>query len=253
KKFKKMEPKVTKFDLIILGASGFTGKYVLKEALKFLNNSSQSQSQSPLNSIAIAGRNPTKLSQTLKWASNPNPPPTITILPADTSDPSSLRSLCSQTRLILNCVGPFRLHGETVVSACVDSGCDYLDICGEPEFMERMESDYHDRAGETGSLVVSACGFDSVPAELGLLFNSLQWVGPAVPNRVEAYVSLESRKRIVGNFATYESAVLGVANAKDLQAFRRSRPRRRPRPQIPGPSPSKGQTIEHQKKIGFGQ
>ncbi|KAI5432155.1 hypothetical protein KIW84_036050 [Lathyrus oleraceus] len=165
-------------------------------------------------------------------ASNPNPPPTITILPADTSDPSSLRSLCSQTRLILNCVGPFRLHGETVVSACVDSGCDYLNICGEPEFMERMESDYHDRAGETGSLVVSACGFDSVPAELGLLFNSLQWVGPAVPNRVEAYVSLESRKRIVGNFATYESAVLGVANAKDLQGFRRSRPRRRPRRQV---------------------
>ncbi|CAK8540681.1 unnamed protein product [Lathyrus sativus] len=243
-----MEQNVTKFDLIILGASGFTGKYVLKEALEFLNNSSQSQSS--LTSVAIAGRNPTKLAQTLKWASNPHPPPIIPILPADTSDPSSLRSLCSQTRLILNCVGPFRLHGETVVSACVDSGCDYLDICGEPEFMERMESDYHDRAGETGSLVVSACGFDSVPAELGLFFNSLQWVGLSVPNRVEAYVSLESRKRIVGNFATYESAVLGVANAKDLQAFRRSRPRR-PRPQIPGPSPSKGRTIEHQKKIGL--
>ncbi|CAK8540682.1 unnamed protein product [Lathyrus sativus] len=123
-----MEQNVTKFDLIILGASGFTGKYVLKEALKFLNNSSQSQSS--LNSVAIAGRNPTKLAQTLKWASNPHPPPIIPILPADTSDPSSLRSLCSQTRLILNCVSPFRLHGETVVSACVDSGCDYLDICG---------------------------------------------------------------------------------------------------------------------------
>ncbi|CAI8591866.1 unnamed protein product [Vicia faba] len=247
-----MEENAAKFDVIILGASGFTGKYVLKEALKFLNNqSSSSSSQSPLTSIAIAGRNPTKLSQTLKWSSHPNPPPSIPILPADTSDPSSLRSLSSQTRLILNCVGPFRLHGEPVVSACVDSGCDYLDICGEPEFMERMESDYHDRAYETGSLVVSACGFDSVPAEIGFFFNSLQWVGPAVPNRVTAYLGLESGKRIVGNFATYESAVLGVANAKDLQVFRRSRTRRRARPQIPGPSPSKGQTIEHQKNIGL--
>ncbi|WJX75275.1 hypothetical protein P8452_58824 [Trifolium repens] len=243
-----MEPNATKkFDLIILGASGFTGKYVLKETLKFLNN----QSSSSLNSIAIAGRNSTKLAQTLQWASKPNqPPPTLPILTADTTDPTSLRSLCSQTRLILNCVGPFRLHGEPVVSACADSGCDYLDICGEPEFMERTEANYHERAVETGSLVISACGFDSVPAELGFLFNSVQWVGSEVVNRVEAYVSLESEKRMVGNFATYESAVLGVANAHNLQAFRRSRPRR-PRPQIPGPSPLKGETIEHQKKIGL--
>ncbi|AES77540.1 probable mitochondrial saccharopine dehydrogenase-like oxidoreductase At5g39410 [Medicago truncatula] len=240
-----MEPNATKFDLIILGASGFTGKYVLKEALKFLNTSS-----SPLTSIAIAGRSPTKLAQTLQWASKPNPPPSLPILHADTTDPSSLRSLCSQTHLILNCVGPFRHHGEPVVAACTDTGCDYLDICGEPEFMEKTEASYHQRAVETGSLVVSACGFDSVPAELGLLFNSVQWVGEAVVNRVEAYVGLESEKRMVGNFATYESAVLGVANASNLHKFRRSRPRR-PRPQIPGPSPTKGDTIEHQKKIGL--
>ncbi|KEH21635.1 hypothetical protein MtrunA17_Chr7g0218121 [Medicago truncatula] len=116
--------------------------------------------------------------------------------------------------------------------------------------MEKTEASYHQRAVETGSLVVSACGFDSVPAELGLLFNSVQWVGEAVVNRVEAYVGLESEKRMVGNFATYESAVLGVANASNLHKFRRSRPRR-PRPQIPGPSPTKGDTIEHQKKIGL--
>ncbi|KAK7273354.1 hypothetical protein RIF29_14403 [Crotalaria pallida] len=236
-----------RFDLIILGASGFTGKYVVKEALRFLNTPSSS---SPLISIALAGRNPAKLTHTLQWASHPNPPPPLPILTADTTDPSSLRSLCSQTSLILNCVGPFRLLGDPVVAACADTGCDYLDICGEPEFMERMEANYHARAAETGSLVVSACGFDSVPAELGLMFNSRQWVGPAVPNRVEAYVSLESERRIVGNFATYESAVLGVANASKLQELRRSRPRRA-RPVIPGPPPAKGETIENQKKIGL--
>ncbi|KAK4271950.1 hypothetical protein QN277_020565 [Acacia crassicarpa] len=232
------------FDLIILGASGFTGKYVVREALKFLNTPS-----SPLKSIALAGRNPTKLFEALKWASRPDSPPSIPILTADTTDPPSLHRLCGQTKLIVNCVGPFRLYGEPVVAACAETGCDYLDICGEPEFMERMEAKYHEKAMETGSLVISACGFDSIPAEMGLMFNSRQWEAPSVPNRVEAYLSLESDKRIVGNYGTYESAVLGVANAKKLQELRRSRPRKA-RPVIPGAPPPK-EVIEHQKKIGL--
>lgn len=157
--------------------------------------------------------------------------------------------MASQAKIILNCVGPFRLYGDPVVAACVESGCDYLDICGEPEFMERMEAVYHEKAVDKASLVVSACGFDSVPAEFGFMFNCKQWVDPAVPNRIEAYLSLESDKRIVGNFGTFESAVLGVANADKLAALRRSRPRRA-RPQIPGPAPEKGSTIEHQQELG---
>lgn len=233
------------YDLVILGASGFTGKYVVKEALKFLNTPT-----SPLKSLALAGRNPSKLAEALKWAAHPNSPPPIQILSADTTDSASLRRLCAQTRLVLNCVGPFRLYGEPVVAACAETGTDYLDICGEPEFMERVEAKYHDKAVETSSLVVSACGFDSVPAEIGLLFNSRQWTGPAVPNRVEAYLSLESDKKIVGNIGTYESAVLGVANAQKLVELRRSRPKRA-RPVIPGPPPPKGPTIEHQKEINL--
>ncbi|CAL0314746.1 unnamed protein product [Lupinus luteus] len=238
-------PKSHRFDLIILGASGFTGKYVVREALKFLNNPS-----SPLKSIAVAGRNATKLAQTLQWAAQPNPPPSLPILTADTTDPPSLRALCTQTSLIINCVGPFRLYGEPVVAACADTGCNYLDICGEPEFMERMEANYHNRAVETGSLVVSACGFDSIPAELGFIFNSRQWVSPAVPNRIEAFVSPGSEWTSMGNFGTYESAILGVANADKLQELRRSRPRRA-RPVIPGPPPSRGETIEKKKELGL--
>ena len=209
------------YDLIILGASGFTGKYVVKEALKFLNTPS-----SPLKSVALAGRNKAKLTQTLKWATHPDPPPPIPILIADTNDVSSLRHLCAQTKIILSCVGPYRLYGESVVACCTEIGTDYLDITGEPEFMELMEAKYHEKAVGTGSLVVSACGFDSVPVEIGLLFNSRQWVDPALPNRVEAYLSLESDKKIAGNIGTYESAVLGVANAHKLRELRRSRPKR---------------------------
>ncbi|CAL0299054.1 unnamed protein product [Lupinus luteus] len=235
------------YDIVILGASGFTGKHVLKQLLKFFNNPS-----SPLNSIAIAGRNPSKLTQTLHWATRPDPPSTtasIPIIAADTADPHSLRSLCLQTRLLLNCVGPFRRHGEPVVSACVETGCDYLDITGEPEFMERVEERYHEKGVKMGSLVVCACGFDSVPAELGFLFNSRQWVGNEVPNRVEGFLSVESEKRVVGNFGTFESAVIAVSDVKKLREIRRTRPVRS-RPVIPGPPP-KGEIIEHQKKIGL--
>ncbi|KAK6129205.1 hypothetical protein DH2020_037035 [Rehmannia glutinosa] len=231
------------YDIIIFGASGFTGKYVVREALKFLNTPN-----SPLKSLALAGRSPSRLSVALKWASGPNPPPKIPLLTADTSDPSSLIRLAAQAKIILNCVGPFRLYGEPVVSACVESGCDYLDICGEPEFMERMEASYHEKAVEKGSLVISACGFDSVPAEIGLLFHSRHWAGPSAPNRVEAYLSLDSDKKLVGNFGTYESAVLGVANSNKLVELRRSRPKRA-RPAIPGPAPPKGSIIEHQKQL----
>ncbi|CAA7055432.1 unnamed protein product [Microthlaspi erraticum] len=233
------------YDIVILGASGFTGKYVVREALKFLQTPS-----SPLKTLALAGRNPTRLTQSLQWAAHPNPPPSsVAILTADTSDPDSLRRLCTQTKLILNCVGPFRIHGDPVVAACADSGCDYLDISGEPEFMERMDAKYHERAEETGSLIVSACGFDSIPAELGLFFNSKQWEPPSVPNHIQAYLSLESDKKIAINFGTYESAVLIVANSGDLKQLRRSRPRR-PRSSIHGP-PAKGAILENQKKIGL--
>ncbi|KAL9233746.1 hypothetical protein vseg_008702 [Gypsophila vaccaria] len=232
------------YDIIILGASGFTGKYVLKESLKFLN-------KSPLTSLAIAGRNPHKLAQSLSWASAQAQPHNIPILTADTTSAASLTRLASQCRVLLNCVGPFRHHGAAVVRACIEAGCDYVDICGEPEFMERVEVGSHCEAVEKGSLVVSGCGFDSVPAELGLLFNSRQWVGHhEAVNAVEAYLSLESQRSIVGNFATYESAVLGVAHANDLRILRRSRPRK-PRPLIPGPPPPKGPTIEHQKELGL--
>ncbi|KAK1438908.1 hypothetical protein QVD17_04720 [Tagetes erecta] len=237
----------TTYDIIIFGASGFTGKYVLKQALKFLN-----LPNSPLKTLALAGRNHSKLSKTLAWASpSPSQYPTIPIIIADTTNPSSLRRMASQAKLVLNCAGPFRIHGTPVVDACVEIGCDYLDICGESEFIERVEAVYDEKAVENGSLVVSACGVDSVPAELGFLFNLKQWVWPAVVNGVEGYMNVESEKRVVVNYATYESAVLGVANVDELKELRRLTRRKRGRPKIAGRAPTKGPIIEHQTKIGL--
>ncbi|PVH65171.1 hypothetical protein PAHAL_2G436400 [Panicum hallii] len=237
------EPEV--FDVVIFGASGFTGKYVIREALKFLSPSS------PLRSLAVAGRSRDRVAAALRWAAAPAPPPEgVAILVADAADPASLAALASRARVVLSCAGPFRLHGHAIAAACAAAGADCLDISGEPEFMERVEAELHEPAAKSGSLIVSACGFDSVPAELGFLFHSRQWEPPSAPVTVEAYVSLQSTKRIVGNIGTYESAVLGVANAGQLQALRRSRPRR-PRPNIPGPPPPKGSLIEGHNPLGM--
>ncbi|KAF2299365.1 hypothetical protein GH714_031728 [Hevea brasiliensis] len=198
------------YDVAILGASGFTGKYVVREALKFLNIPS-----SPLKSLALAGRKPTKITHALNWASHPQ---------HSSSDPYP------QSRHYYPFFHPSSLHPNQAHSqlrwTLLPLWCDYLDISGEPEFMERMEMKFHENAVETGSLVVSACGFDSVPAELGWMFNSRQWVSPAVPHQIEAYLSMESEKRIVLNFGTYESAILGVSTMEELQDLRLSRPKR---------------------------
>ncbi|ERN10291.1 probable mitochondrial saccharopine dehydrogenase-like oxidoreductase At5g39410 [Amborella trichopoda] len=248
------EEEPEKVDIMILGASGFTGKYVIREALKFINSSpssfSPSSSSSPPLKLGLAGRSKPKILSALKWASSPSPPPGIPIFEADVSNPLSLSSLCKQTRLLLNCVGPFRLYGEPVVSECIRAGIDYLDITGEPEFMEKIEALYHEKAVQSNSLVISACGFDSVPAELGFVFNSRQWEPPSILNSIDAYLVLESDKRIVGNVGTLESAILGLSSFDELQRLRRSRPKR-PRPQIPGPPTSKGELIQHQKSVGL--
>ncbi|GJV92058.1 probable mitochondrial saccharopine dehydrogenase-like oxidoreductase [Tanacetum coccineum] len=135
------------YDVIIFGASGFTGKYVVKEALKFLSSPS-----SPLKTLALAGRNTKKLSETLAWASTSPLDRPIPFVIADTSNPASLHHMATQAKLILNCAGPFRYHGERVLNACVDVGCDYLDISGESDFIKRMEVVYHERAVKNGSL-----------------------------------------------------------------------------------------------------
>ncbi|KAJ0704223.1 putative saccharopine dehydrogenase, NADP binding domain, NAD(P)-binding domain superfamily [Helianthus annuus] len=230
------------YDMIIFGATGFAGKYIIREALKFLGTQN-----SPLKTLALAGRSYSKLSEALKWASSSTSHSTIPLLIADTSDPHSLLHMASKAKLVLNCVGPFLLHGDPVVAACVEAGCDYLDICAETEFMETMEVVYHEKAVKKGSLVVSACGFDSIPAELGYFFNSRQWVSPAVPNQVEAYLSLESEKKVVVNFGTLESLVWREVYDNKLVELHGLRPKRT-LPQIPG---SEGSPIEHQKKIGL--
>eukprot|EP00850_Spirogloea_muscicola_P020332 SM000212S06925 [mRNA] locus=s212:190563:193062:- [translate_table: standard] len=115
---------------------------------------------------------------------------------ADVADARSLAALCEQTDIVLSCVGPFRYYGEPVVKACVEVGCDYVDVCGEPEFMEWMEIQYHEAAQQSNTLIVTACGFDSIPADLGVVFTARQFPPSSIPHSVDSFLTIKATKRM---------------------------------------------------------
>ncbi len=91
---------------------------------------------------------------------------------ADVSQPLELQEIFSKTKLVLNCTGPYRFLGAPIVEACITCGTDYMDISGEPQFLEQSFLNYHEAASVKNVLVLHACAFDSVPADLGSLFVS---------------------------------------------------------------------------------
>ena len=148
------------YDFTIYGATGFTGKLVVEYAINQYGNNSDI-------SWAIAGRNNEKLEEV---KDNFNLPPDIGIMIVDSNDQASIDAMISQTKCVLTTVGPYQLYGEKIITSCISSGTDYVDLCGEPGFMHKIISEYSDEAKQTGSRIVFSCGFDSIPFDLGVLF-----------------------------------------------------------------------------------
>ena len=141
------------FDLILVGATGFTGELTAR----FLESQKTER-------WAIAGRNKAKLEAVRDKLS-----PSAEMIVADTSDFSSAKDLVHQGKVILSTAGPFAKIGTPLVRACVELGRDYVDITGEVHWMRNMIDQYHESAQSTGSRIVHTCGFDSVPSDLGVM------------------------------------------------------------------------------------
>jgi len=148
------------FDVVIYGATGFTGKLVVEYMQeKYGNDESVSW--------AIAGRSKEKLiavSEDLKVGSN------VPHLLVDSNDTDSIVSMVQQAKCVLTTVGPYQLYGANILQQCVIHGVDYVDLCGEPGWMHEMINEYSDQAKETGARIVFSCGFDSIPFDLGVYF-----------------------------------------------------------------------------------
>jgi len=150
--------KQREFDVVIFGATGFTGKLVAEYFQAEYGNDDNV-------SWAIAGRNESKLQQVKEELGISD---SVTSIVADGDDDAALDALTKRTQVVLTTVGPYQIYGEKLLSACVENGTGYTDLCGEPAWMHQMINKYEDSAKETGANIVFSCGFDSVPFDLGV-------------------------------------------------------------------------------------
>ncbi|AWE53412.1 saccharopine dehydrogenase family protein [Streptomyces nigra] len=200
------------YDIVLFGATGFVGvltaEYLAAHAPEGLR-------------WAIAGRSKAKL-EALR-AALPDAAG-VDVLEADVADPASVRRLAGQARVVASTVGPYVPYGEDLVAACADTGADYLDLCGEPEFVDLTYVRHDARARETGARLVHACGFDSVPHDLGAYFTVRQ-LPEGVPLTVDAYVTADA----AFSGGTFASALGQFARGRQMAAAARDRARHEPR------------------------
>ncbi|XP_047518020.1 saccharopine dehydrogenase-like oxidoreductase isoform X1 [Pieris napi] len=202
---------MSRLDLVIFGATGFTGKHVVMEMNRQLK-------RYPL-SWGIAGRSQAKLEEVIKEAAQKTGSDvSASVIIADVNDEKSLKNMCSQAKVLVNCCGPYRHYGEAVVKAAIESKTHYVDIAAEPIFIESMYLKYNQAAREAGVYVISACGFDSIPTDLGVVFLENNFGG--IVNSVESYITADVSKHLVGgamvNYGTWESLIYGILDFNKL-------------------------------------
>src|SRR5215471_7381782 len=149
-----------KFDIVVYGATGFTGQLVAEYLAAHYKNDKELK-------WAMAGRSLDKLKSVRDAIGAPADTPLIV---ADASDAASLKAMVAQTKSVITTVGPYQLYGGDLLAACVASGTDYIDLCGEPVWMRQMIDKHEAEAKASGARIVFSCGFDSVPFELGAFY-----------------------------------------------------------------------------------
>src|SRR5674476_607110 len=150
----------SKFDIVVYGATGFTGQLVAEYLAAHDTGKGAPK-------WAMAGRSLDKLASVRAAI---GAPADTQLIVADASDPASLKAMVAQANLVLTTVGPYQLYGSELVALCAATGTDYLDLCGEPIWMRQMIDKHEAAAKASGARIVFSCGFDSVPFELGAFF-----------------------------------------------------------------------------------
>lgn len=192
------------YDLIIYGATGFTGRLA---TLYMMQHGTADQLR-----IAIAGRNEDKLRQ-LQGSCDTAPG----IIIADSTKPDTIDQMVQSAKVVVSFAGPFTHYGESVIAACCKYGTDYLDITGETPFIRTMIERYQALAVDSGARLVPFSGFDSVPADLCvyLAFTHAENEGFTLDDLCFYY-------QIKGGFngGTLASAIAMAEGPSDLSAMR---------------------------------
>jgi short subunit dehydrogenase-like uncharacterized protein len=210
-------PSARDFDVVLFGATGFTGG---------LTADYLAQHVPPGCRWALAGRDPVRLAVVRDRLADRDPAlADLPLLAADVTDAASLAAVAASARVVITTVGPYLQHGEPLVAACAEAGTDYVDLTGEPEFVDRMYVAHHERAVRSGARIVHSCGFDSVPHDLGALF-TVQQLPTGLALRVRGLVRANGAVS-GGTFASALTAFSRTAQMKQAAAARR---RVEPRP-----------------------
>jgi short subunit dehydrogenase-like uncharacterized protein len=150
------------YDVVVFGATSFVGQILARYLFETFGGADGELRW------AAAGRSRAKLEQ-LRRGLGPDAE-RLELLVADATNPGDLRKLCDRARVIVSTVGPYALYGEPLVAACAETGTDYCDLTGEPQWILRMLGKYESTARQSGARIVHCCGFDSVPFDLGVHF-----------------------------------------------------------------------------------
>lgn len=202
------EIKARSFDLVIFGATGAVGKFVVEELALVLEknyshnraNKQQHDQRASTNELdlsrnvaaqtqrrrsvprpmssgvnwAVAGRSSVRLNETLCRAElctgTRDLSMRVPLILADLNHQRSLVKMCSRTNLVVNCAGPFAADGEALVKACLKTKTNYIDLCHETTFIEQIRRKYSEQARQAGIYIINGCGFQSMSAEIGLNF-----------------------------------------------------------------------------------
>jgi short subunit dehydrogenase-like uncharacterized protein len=206
-----------RYDIALFGATGFTGGLTARYL---------AEHGPPGLRWALVGRNRAKLDAVAaRLAEVDSEVPAPEILEADAGDRPSLDAVAEAARVVISTVGPYALYGEPLVAACAAAGTDYVDLTGEPEFVDRMWLRHNAEAERNGARIVHCCGFDSIPHDLGAYFTVKQ-LPEGVPLRVDGYV------RFGGKFSggTYHSAINAFGRSRQTLAAAKERRRQELRP-----------------------
>ena len=206
------------YDIVLLGATGFTGELTAAYLAEHAPTDCR---------WALAGRNRAKLEAVRdRLATKDAALAELPLVIADSSDAASLRSLAESARVVITTVGPYLAYGEPLVAACAAAGTDYVDLTGEPEFVDRMYLGHHETAVRSGARLVHCCGFDSIPHDLGALYTVRQLPADG-PISVRGVVRAEG----MASGGTFHSALAQFSRGRQMGQAAKARRSIEPRPE----------------------
>ncbi|MEV3987935.1 saccharopine dehydrogenase NADP-binding domain-containing protein [Streptomyces sp. NPDC049837] len=204
------------YDVVLFGATGFVGELTARYLAAHAPATCR---------WALAGRSRDKLERLRDRLAADHPHCAgLPLLTADAADPDSVRALAESARVVATTVGPYVWYGEPLVAACAEAGTDYVDLTGEPEFVDLMYVRHDARARETGARIVHACGFDSVPHDLGVYF-TVSRLPKEVPLTVDGFV----RSNAFFSGGTFASAITAMGRGRQMRRAARERRLHEPR------------------------